>query len=114
MRSKCDETYFNVPLHQRELFANAINGSMTTMAAQLEDSLSLMRSILSHSKVSLRSANTLLYSLIKCGEPAEILKLENDDTLLNTDTEYNRQNLDTLLEPCDMIVPVGEYREDTI
>ena len=100
--------------HCISLFANAINGSVTTMAAQLEDSLSLMRSILSHSKVSLRSANALLHSLIKCGEPAEILKLENDDTLLNTDTEYNRQDLNTLLEPCDMIVPVGEYREDTI
>lgn len=112
MRSKCDEIYFNILLHHRELFANAINVSVrTTTAAQFEDSLSLMKSILSHSKVSLRSANALSHSLVRCEAPAEMFRLENDDTLLNTDTEFNRQDLDALLEPC---VPVGECCEDTV
>ena len=115
MRSKYNKANFHILLHHRELFANAINGSIRTItAAQFEDSLSLMKSILSHSKVSLRSANALSYSLVRCEVPVEIFRFENDNRLLNTDIEFNRQDFDTLLEPCDMIVPVGEYRKDII
>ena len=86
----------------------------TITTAQFEDLFNLIKLILLYSKVSLRSANTLLYFLIRCEVPAEIFRFENDNTLLNTDTEINRQDLDILLEPYDIIVPIGERREDII
>ena len=79
-----------------------------------KDLLTTMESILSQSAVLLRSATALLYSLVRHQAPAEILRLEIDDTLLDTDTEYSRQDLDGLLEPCGVITPLDDRYDDTL
>ena len=114
MRSKCDEICFQVPSYHRELFANALNGSIRkATAAQFENSLVLMESILSQSKGLLRSANALSRSLVRYQAPAEILKLETDDTLMDIDAELSRQDLDAFLEPCEVVIPLRESTEYT-
>lgn len=64
-----------------------------------------MESILSPSKVLLRSANILSRSLARHQAPAEILQLETDRTLMDMDAESSRQDLDILLEPCGEVNP---------
>ena len=58
-------------------------------AATFENLLTAMESILSQSAVLLRSASALSRFLSRGQAPAEILRLEIDDTL-DTDTEYSR------------------------
>ena len=103
MRSKCNESCFKLPHYfAQPLSANVTVTSLrTTTLADLENLLNTMESILSHSEVLLRSASVLSHSVIRCQAPAEILRLETDDALLDTDTEYSRQDLDALLEPCN-------------
>ena len=72
----------------------------TTEAATFEELLSVMESMLSHSKVLLQSATGLSGSLIQCQGPPETLRLETDSTLLDTDEECSLQDLNALLEPC--------------
>lgn len=76
-------------------------------AATFEELLTTVESILSQSMVLLQSASALSYSLIRGQAPAETLRLEADDTLLDTDNEYSRQDLDSLLEPCSVVTPLG-------
>lgn len=66
-----------------------------------------MELILSQSAVLLRSASALSRSLSRGKAPTEILRLEIDDTLLDTDTEYSRQDLDAFLVPCGVVTPLG-------
>lgn len=82
--------------------------------AVFDDLLTTIESILSQSAVLLRSATALSYSLIRNQAPAEILRLEIDDTLLDPDTEYSRQDLDGLLEPCGVITPLEDCCNDTL
>ncbi len=82
--------------------------------AMFEDLLTTIESILSQSAVLLRSATALSYSLIRNQAPAEILRLEIDDILLDTDTEYSRQDLDGLLEPYSMITPLEDRYDNTL
>ena len=72
-----------------------------------ENLLTTMESILSQSAVLLRSASALSRSLSRGKAPTEILRLEIDNTLLETDTEYSRQDLDAFLEPCGVVTPLG-------
>ena len=73
-----------------------------------------MESILSQSKVLLRSANALSRFLVRHQAPAEILKLETDRTLMDIGAECSRQDLDTLLEPCGAVTPLRESAECTV
>jgi len=82
--------------------------------AMFEDLLTTIESILSQSAVLLRSATVLSYSLIRNHAPAEVLRLEIDDTLLDPDTEYSRQALDGLLEPCGVITPLEDRYSDVL
>lgn len=82
--------------------------------AMFEDLLTTIESILLQSAVLLRSATALSYSLIRNQAPAEILRLELNDTLLDTDIEYSRQDLDGLLEPCGVITPLEDRYDDTL
>ena len=68
MRSRCGESYFEVPYHfAYTLFANTAKASLRTMkAATFENMLTTMESILSQSPVLLRSASALSRSLIRC------------------------------------------------
>lgn len=77
-------------------------------AAKLENLLTTMESILSQSVVLLRSASALSHSLTRGQAPAEILRLETDDILLDADTKYSRQDLEALLEPCGVVTPLGD------
>lgn len=115
MRSKCNEPCFKLPYYFAEpLSANVTVTSLrTTTLADLENLLNTMESILSHSEVLLRSASVLSRSVIRCQAPAEIIRLETDDALLDTDTEYSRQDLDALLEPCNVVTPLGKYHGGT-
>jgi hypothetical protein len=112
MRSKCDKIYFEIPWYHRKLFANAINNNVrTTTTAEFEDLLNLMESILSQSKVLLRSANALSPFLVRYQAPAEILRVETDRTLMDIGAECSRQDLDALLEPCRVVTPLRESTE---
>lgn len=92
-------------LFAQTLSANLANASLRTMkAATFENLLTTTESILSQSTVLLRSASALCRSLIRGQAPAETLRLETDDTLFDTDTKRNRQDLDALLEPCSGLV----------
>ena len=51
---------------------------------------------------------------MKCQVSAEIFRLEIDDTLLNTDTEYSRQGLDALLMSCGMATSLEKGHKGTI
>ncbi|KAI4198215.1 MAG: hypothetical protein LQ346_002819 [Caloplaca aetnensis] len=82
--------------------------------AMFEDLLTTMESILSQSAVLLRSATALSKSLLRNQAPAEILRLEIDDALLDPDTEYSRQDLDGFLEPCGAITPLEDRHNDTL
>ena len=116
MRSKCGASYFEDPYHfAHTSSANIANASLRTMkAATFENLLTTMESILSQSLVLLRSASALSRSLIRCQAPAEMLRLGTDDTLLDADTEYSRQDLDALLEPCGVVTPLRESTEPTV
>lgn len=81
--------------------------------SMFEDLLATMDSILSQSVVLLRSATTLSDSLIRGRVPTQILRLEVDDTILGSDTEYSRQELDGLLEPYVMITPLEDRCKGT-
>jgi hypothetical protein len=70
-----------------------------------------MESILSQSKVLLRSANALSPSLVRYQAPAEILRVETDQTLMDIGAECSRQDLDALLEPCRVVTPLRESTE---
>ena len=70
--------------------------------------------MLSHSKVLLRSATALSGSLIQCQAPPEILTLEIDSTLLDTDEECSLQDLNAILKPCGLVTPRQNYRKDTM
>lgn len=72
-----------------------------------------MDSILSQSAVLLRSATALSDSLIRGQVPAQILRLEVDDTILDSDTKYSRQDLDGLLEPCGVTAPLEDRYKGT-
>jgi len=76
--------------------------------------LTTMDSILSHSTLLLRSATALSHSLIRGQAPAKILRLEIDDTLLDPDTVYSRQDLDGLLEPCSISTSLEDNYQDTL
>ena len=86
----------------------------TTEAATFEELLSVMESMLSHSKVLLQSATGLSGSLIQCQAPPETLRLETDSTLLDTHEECSLQDLNTLLEPCALVTPHWNRRKDTM
>ncbi|KAL2037199.1 hypothetical protein N7G274_010062 [Stereocaulon virgatum] len=79
-----------------------------------EDLLTMMDSILSQSAVLLRSATALSNSLIRGQAPAKIPRPEVDDTILDPDTEYSRQELDGLLEPCGVITSLENSNEGTL
>lgn len=74
-------------------------------AAQVENMLDLIDSILLDSTVLLRSANKLSYSLTGRQTPAEKLRIEINGIRLVTDGESNRQESDALLEPCRTVTP---------
>jgi len=116
MRSKYGESYFEDPYYfAQTLSANIANASLRTIkVAPFKNLLTTMESILSQSAVLLRSASALLHSLIRGQALAEILRLESDDTLFDTDTEYSRQDLDDLLEPCGMVTPLGSGYKRTL
>ena len=115
MKSKCDKTCFMVPSRNHELFANAFDGSIRKVkATKFEDLLLLIESNLSQSEVLLRSANALSRSLVRYQALAEILKLETDNTLMNIGVEISRQDLNTLLEPCEVAIPLREGTEYTV
>ena len=78
-----------------------------------EDSLTTMVLILSQSAVLLRSATALSDSLIRGQVPAQILRLEVDDTILDSDTKYSRQDLDGLLEPSGVTTPLEDRYKGT-
>lgn len=82
--------------------------------SMFEDLLTTMESTLSQSAVLLRSATALSHSLIKGQAPAKILRLEIDDTTLDPDTDYSRQDLDGLLEPCGVVTPPEDSYEGTL
>ena len=81
--------------------------------AIFEDLLTTMDSILLQSAVLLRSATALSDSLIRGQAPAQILRLEVDNTILDPNTQYSRQDLDRLLEPCGMIIPLEDRYKGT-
>ena len=81
--------------------------------SMFEDLLTTMDSMLSQSTVLLRSATALSDSLIRGQVPAKILRLEVDDTILDSDTEYSRQDLDGLLEPCGVTTPLENRYQGT-
>lgn len=107
MRSKCGEIDLEILYYSaRNIPAKVTNISLRTMkATQVEDLLNLIESILLHSKVLLRSANTLSHSLIRAQIPAKKLTIETDGIRLDANGECNRQDLDALLEPCGTITP---------
>lgn len=100
------------------LFAQTLLSLPTSLRsmkkAMFEDLLTTMESILSQSAVLLRSATALSKSLLRNQAPAEILRLEIDDALLDPDTEYSRQDLDGFLEPCGAITPLEDRHNDTL
>lgn len=116
MKSKCTEAQFKILYRSAQpVSTNVSNISLrTTKAAKFEELLNVMESMLSHSKVLLRSATALSGSLIKCQAPPETLRLETDSTLLDTDEECSLQDLNALLEPCGLVAPRRNCRKDTM
>ena len=111
MKSKCTKVQFKI----QSISTNVSNISLrTTKAAMFEELLNVMESMLSHSKVLLRSATALSGSLIQCQAPAETLRLETDSTLLDTDEECSLHDLNALLEPCGLVAPRQNCRKDTM
>ena len=99
----------------QSISTNVSNISLrTTKAATFKELLNIIESILSHSKVLLRSTTALSGSLIQYQAPPETLRLETDSILLDTDEEYSLYNLNTLLEPYGLVAPRQNYRKDTI
>ena len=115
MRSKCRDACFEIPSHHSELFANAVKHSVRlTTRVGVEDLLNLMKSILSPSKVLLRSANVLLPFLVRHQASAEISRVETDRTLMEIGAKHSRQDLDALLEPCSMVNPLQKSTPCTL
>lgn len=105
-----DSIHFAQPLS-----ANfAVISLRTATIADIENLLNTMDSILSHSKVLLRSASAISRPLSRCEAPAEVLRLETDNTLLDTDIERSRQDLHALLEPCGLGKSFGDCYKGTI
>ena len=116
MKSKCTEAQFKILYRSAQpVSTNVSNISLrTTKAAKFEELLNVMESMLSHSKVLLRSATALSGSLIKCQAPPETLRLETNSTLLDTEEECSLQDLNALLEPCGLVAPRRNCRKDTM
>ena len=78
--------------------------------------LSILRTELEVIEVGeqLRSASAISRPLSRCEAPAEVLRLEIDDTILDTDMERSRQDLHALLEPCGLGKSFGECHKGTI
>ena len=114
MRCKCipHSASCHIPLNGHPL---TLPTSLRAMKdSMFEDLLTTMDSTLSQSARLLRSATALSRSLIRGQAPTKILRLEMDDSLLDPDTDYRRQDLDGLLEPCGVITPLEDSYRGTL